>query len=78
MAKNRSRRLRKKLHIEEFQELGLLKGQSVESVAFLLWSIVHGIASLIIRRGSAMKNLNISDNQKVVESALEVLNTILK
>ncbi|MGP0939308.1 50S ribosome-binding protein YggL, partial [Serratia sp. CY74664] len=36
MAKNRSRRLRKKLHIEEFQELGfsvawrLAEGTSVE------------------------------------------------
>jgi AcrR family transcriptional regulator len=67
-----------KKNIVECQEIGLLKDQNVESVAFLFWSIVHGIASLIIRRGSAMKNLNISDNQKVVESALGVLDTILK
>ena len=43
----------------------MFKNQNVESVAFLLWSVVHGIASLIIRRGSAMKKLNIQDTSQI-------------
>ncbi len=48
-----------KRNVSECQVAGMFKEQNIESVAFLLWSVVHGIASIIIRRGSAMKNLNI-------------------
>lgn len=67
-----------KRNVAECQAAGMFKDQNIESVAFLLWSVVHGIASIIIRRGSAMKNLNISDNQKIIESALNVLGEIIK
>ncbi len=53
-----------KRNVSECQSAGMFKNQNVESVAFLLWSVVHGIASLIIRRGSAMKKLDIHDNQE--------------
>jgi AcrR family transcriptional regulator len=65
-------------NVSECQSAGMFKNQNVESVAFLLWSIVHGIASIIIRRGSAMKKLDIHDNQKTIESALNVLGEIIK
>lgn len=67
-----------KRNVTECQAVGLFKNQNVDSVAFLLWSVVHGIASIIIRRGSAMKNLNIQDTQKVIEDALGVLGEIIK
>ncbi|WAT01116.1 YggL family protein [Rouxiella chamberiensis] len=49
MAKNRSRRLRKKLHIEEFQELGFSvkwrfpEGTDVESIDASLDEFVEGV-----------------------------------
>ena len=67
-----------KRNVSECQSAGMFKNQNIDSVAFLLWSIVHGIASIIIRRGSAMKKLDIHDNQKTIESALDVLGTIIK
>ena len=67
-----------KRNVSECQSAGMFKNQNIDSVAFLLWSIVHGIASIIIRRGSAMKKLDIHDNQKTIESALGVLGTIIK
>ena len=66
-----------KRNISECQAAGMFKNQNVESVAFLLWSIVHGIASLIIRRGDAMKNINIQDNKKVIDGALDTMSTLL-
>ncbi|MCC3747933.1 YggL family protein [Rouxiella badensis] len=49
MAKNRSRRLRKKLHIEEFQELGFsvkwhfAEGTSVETIDEFLDAFIDGV-----------------------------------
>ena len=67
-----------KRNVAECQAAGMFKGQEKESVAFLLWSVVHGIASIIIRRGSAMKNLNINDNKVIIANALGVLNEVIK
>ena len=67
-----------KRNVAECQAAGMFNDQDIESVAFLLWSVVHGIASIIIRRGSAMKNLNVSDNQKLIENTLKVLGEIIK
>lgn len=67
-----------KRNVAECQNAGMFKNQNVESVAFLLWSIVHGIASIIIRRGNAMKKINTQDNQKVIEDVLAVLGEIIK
>ena len=67
-----------KRNVAECKAAGMFKGQEIDSIAFLLWSVVHGIASIIIRRGSAMKNLNIHDNQKIIGNALSVLNEIIK
>ena len=65
-------------NVTECQDAGMFKQQNVDSVAFLLWSIVHGIASIVIRRGSAMKNLNIQDNKNIIDDTLRVLGTIIK
>lgn len=67
-----------KRNVAECQAAGMFKGQNIDSVAFLLWSVVHGIASIIIRRGGAMKNLNIHDNKQIIEDALKVLDEIIK
>ncbi len=67
-----------KRNVAECQAAGMFKGQNIDSVAFLLWSVVHGIASIIIRRGDAMKNLNIQDNKQIIEDALKVLDEIIK
>jgi len=40
-----------KSNIRELMNANLLKESSVEIAAFSIWSYVHGIASLIIRRG---------------------------
>ena len=67
-----------KRNVAECQAAGMFKTQDVESVAFFLWSVVHGVASIIIRRGSAMKNLNIQDNQKLIEKTQSILREIIK
>ena len=67
-----------KRNVAECQAAGMFKNQNIDSVAFLLWSVVHGIASIIIRRGSAMKNLNIQDTKQIIESTLGVLGEIIK
>ena len=67
-----------KRNVAECQAAGMFKTQDVESIAFFLWSAVHGAASLLIRRGSAMKNLNIQDNQKLIEKTQSILREIIK
>ncbi len=67
-----------KRNVSECQAAGMFKNQNIDSIAFLLWSVVHGIASIIIRRGSAMKNLNIQDTKQIIESTLGVLGEIIK
>jgi AcrR family transcriptional regulator len=67
-----------KRNVDECQAVGIFKGQNTESVAFLLWSVVHGIASLIIRRGIALKNMSNQDNEQTIQDALRVLEAIIK
>lgn len=38
-------------NVRECVEAGVMKSNDVESASFALWSFVHGIASLIIKRG---------------------------
>jgi AcrR family transcriptional regulator len=66
-----------KRNVTECKAAGAFKDKDVEAVAFLLWSIVHGIASILIRRGSAMKNINIQDSQKIIDGALETMSILL-
>ncbi len=67
-----------KRNVAECQAVGIFKDQNTESVAFLLWSMVHGIASLVIRRGNAIKNMNGQDKEKMVQNALNVIDSIIK
>lgn len=65
-------------NVAECQAEGLFKNQDAVSVAFLFWSIVHGMASIIIRRGSAIKKVSNLDTQSVIEDTLGLLKEIIK
>ncbi len=65
-------------NVAECQSAGFFKKQNTESVAFLLWSTVHGMASLLIRRGAAIKNINGQEHEQVIQNALSVLDTFIK
>lgn len=67
-----------KRNVTECQAVGLFKDEIAEAVAFFLWSIVHGIASLMIRRGYALNNMNDQDSSVMIESSLKIMETILK
>lgn len=67
-----------KRNVTECQASGMFQDEHPESVAFFLWSIVHGVASLAIRRGSALNNMNEQDSNAMVESALEMIEKVIK
>jgi AcrR family transcriptional regulator len=64
-------------NVQECIDAGYFKGQNAEPVAFLLWSIVHGMASLIIRKRLI---LPVSDRNDpgLLEKSLEVLRSLIK
>jgi AcrR family transcriptional regulator len=62
-------------NVAECQYVGIFKDQNTESAAFLLWSTVHGIASLAIRRGVAIKNMSGVEREQLVQNALSVFET---
>ena len=65
-------------NVAECQSVGLFKDQNTEAVAFLLWSMVHGISSLTIRRGEAIKNMNNQGKEQIINSALDVMDSMIK
>jgi len=67
-----------KRNIAECQAAGMFKDQKTDAVAFLLWSIVHGISSIVIRRSIAIKKMNGLDQDQMVKNAFSILETIIK
>lgn len=67
-----------KRNISECQSAGMFKDQNLDSVSFLLWSTVHGIASLVIRRGKGLKNMVNQENSQIIEASLEILRTFIQ
>ena len=67
-----------KRNVAECQMAGYFKGQDPEAVAFTLWATVHGIASLAIRRGCAMKTMITDDLNKMIEFSLNILRELIK
>jgi len=65
-------------NVAECQSAGLFKNKNTEAVAFLLWSMVHGISSLTIRRGEAIKNMNDQGKEQMINSALDVMDSMIK
>jgi AcrR family transcriptional regulator len=64
-------------NVKQCIDVGYFKGQNPEAVAFLLWSVVHGIASLIIRKRLILPVSDTSD-PGLVEGSLEVLRSLMK
>jgi len=64
-------------NVRECIDAGYFKGQNSESVAFLLWSVVHGIASLIIRKRLI---LPVSDSSisVLVEESMKVFRSLIR
>ncbi len=65
-------------NVTECQAAGLFKSHDTVSVAFLFWSIVHGMVSILIRRGSAIKKVNNLDTQSLIENIFGILSEIVK
>lgn len=67
-----------KRNVAECQNAGMFKDQDLETTSFLIWSTVHGVASLLIRRGPALKNIHEQDFSMVIDSALNILSNIIR
>lgn len=65
-------------NVSECQAVGYFKNQEAVSVAFLLWSTVHGISSLILRRGDAMEKFLGPDSNAVIDELLGILTSMIK
>ncbi len=66
-----------KRNVAECQAKGMFKNQNTEAVAFVFWSIVHGIASLVIRRGAAIKNMNEQNIESMIENSLNLIRSMI-
>lgn len=59
-----------KQNVKECIEKGFMKSNNPEATAFSLWSFVHGVASLVIKRGMLLPEEN---RKEMIEGALEFL-----
>jgi AcrR family transcriptional regulator len=64
-------------NVQECIDAGYFKGQNSEAVAFLLWSIVHGMASLVIRKRLVLPVSDRSD-PGLLEGSMDVLRSLIK
>lgn len=64
-------------NVQQCIDAGYFKGENSEAVAFLLWSVVHGMASLIIRKRLI---LPVSDkgDRGLLDGSMEVLRSLIK
>ncbi|HVO74802.1 MAG TPA: TetR/AcrR family transcriptional regulator [Ignavibacteriaceae bacterium] len=67
-----------KRNVAECKAAGMFKDLNLDSVAFVLWSTVHGIVSLVIRRGVALKELVNQENNIIIESGLNILRSFIR
>jgi AcrR family transcriptional regulator len=67
-----------KRNVIECKAAGFFKDQDPNSIAFLLWSVVHGIASLMIRRRTIMKEMKDIDQSSFVENTLSTLDSLIR
>ncbi len=67
-----------KRNVADCQSAGMFKSHDIESVSFFLWSAVHGVATTIIRRGSAIKTLDLQDPEKLIENVLRVITEAIR
>ncbi len=65
-------------NISECQAAGMFKNQNAVTVAFLFWSIVHGMVSIIIRRGSAIEKVHDMEPEEIIEDTLNVMRGMIK
>lgn len=65
-------------NVEECKETGLFDGQDKNAVAFLLWSTVHGIASLHIRQRLSLITLYPAYYENLIENSVAILKSIIR
>jgi AcrR family transcriptional regulator len=58
-------------------DVGYFKGQNSEAVAFLLWSVVHGMAALIIRKRLILP-VSESSDAGLLEGSMRVLRSLIR
>jgi AcrR family transcriptional regulator len=64
-------------NVQECIEAGYFAGQTPEGVAFLLWSAVHGMASLVIRQ-RLLHSVSAPDDAHLFEGSLTVLWSLIR
>ncbi len=65
-------------NVQDCFEIGLFKDQELESVAFLLWSAMHGMASLLIRKRIILPVPLSSEPPHIFAQAMSVLRSLIK
>lgn len=65
-------------NIRECMEAGLFIGLTVEGLAFVLWSMMHGIATLHIRRGIVLEEFYREQANNLVEYSLGILRSVIQ
>ena len=67
-----------KKNIDECMEAGHFSGLTDDGLAFILWSLMHGIASLHIRRGVVLAEFYQGQTSNLVDYSLSMLRTFVE
>lgn len=65
-------------NIAECQADGYFKNADVNQIAFFVWSTVHGMASLFIRKRTILIEKNIYDFDNFIDESVKILNNIIR
>ncbi len=67
-----------KRNVSECKNAGYFTNEEVDAVAFILWSTVHGIASLHIRQRLAIMELNKDYFTNLIENTLKLIRNLIR
>jgi len=65
-------------NVQECKNAGFFSLSEVETVAFVLWSSVHGIAALHIRQRLALMELNKDYFNNLISNTLELIRNVIR
>lgn len=63
---------------QECKDAGYFAGQDTNSVAFFMWSLIHGVTSLYLRRSLILEKLNAKHFDELIEKTLQIFRTVIK
>lgn len=67
-----------KRNVQECRNAGYFKDSTVDSVALMMWAVVHGIAALHIRQRLILMELNASYFEGLIKDSLKNLKNLIR